>query len=95
MQFRDEKEAVQVALQLSQREAAEARGLWETEIRSRASMSLRVSPLFLTNNSASHMPVTWPEHAPAALVLVRESPPTLPVVETPKPLLLLHIPRSL
>ena len=43
IKLRDEKEAMQVALQLAQREAAEARGLWETELRSRASVSLRVS----------------------------------------------------
>ena len=56
MQLRDEKEAVQVSLQLCQREATEARGLWETEIRSRASMSLRVSPpppLPLSSSSGS------------------------------------------
>ena len=42
IQLREEREALQVALQVSQRETAEARGLWETEIKSRASMSLRV-----------------------------------------------------
>lgn len=43
LQLREERETLQVAVQVSQREAAEARGLWETEIKSRASTSLRVS----------------------------------------------------
>ena len=56
MQLRDEKGAMQVSLQLSQREATEARGLWETEIRSRASISLRVSPpLPRSSSSESHL----------------------------------------
>ena len=62
MQLRDEKGAMQVSLQLSQREATEARGLWETEIRSRASISLRVSPpplsLFLRISPFSG-PLRW------------------------------------
>ena len=45
IQLREEREALQVAVQVSQRETAEARGLWETEIKSRASMSLRVCDL--------------------------------------------------
>lgn len=45
IKLQEEREALQVAVQLSQREAAEARGLWETEIKSRASMSIRLLQL--------------------------------------------------
>jgi hypothetical protein len=53
MQLRDEKGAMQVSLQLSQREATEARGLWETEIRSRASISLRLMELEKSQQEAN------------------------------------------
>jgi hypothetical protein len=45
LQLREEREALQVAVQVSQRETAEARGLWEMEVKSRASVSLRVLEL--------------------------------------------------
>ena len=42
LQLREEREALQVAVEVSRRETAEARALWEMEIKSRASVSLRV-----------------------------------------------------